>query len=58
MKELSMLLRKLKMEHKVHLVLITSSGLNFCTGIDLVPLVSENKADRLEAVHSTTNCIQ
>ena len=58
MKELTSLLRKLKMEPKVHLILISSSGLNFCTGIDLVPLVSENMSERLQATYDTTNGIQ
>ena len=46
------------MEPKVHFILITSSTLNFCTGIDLVPLVSENLSERLQATYDTTNGIQ
>ena len=58
LKELSVLLQRLKDEPKVDSVVITSSGLHFCTGIDLVPLVVENTGDRWKAVQDTTNCIQ
>ena len=53
-----MLLQRLKVEPKVNLVVITSSGFNFCTGIDLVPLVAENMDERWKAVEDTTNSIQ
>ena len=53
-----MLLQRLKFEPNLDLVVITSSGMNFCTGVDLVPLVAENMDERWKAVQDTTHCIQ
>ena len=52
-----MLLQRLKFVPNLDLVVITS-GLNFCTGVDLVPLVAENMDERWKAVQDTTHCIQ
>ncbi|XP_057373967.1 uncharacterized protein LOC130694877 isoform X2 [Daphnia carinata] len=58
LKELSMLLRKLKMEPQIHVVLFTSAGPDFCTGIDFPSLIHDNMASRLESSISMVNHIQ
>jgi enoyl-CoA hydratase/carnithine racemase len=43
-----MVFRKLKVESSIRVVLITSSGPDFCNGIDFPFLISENMGQRLE----------
>ncbi|XP_046439540.1 uncharacterized protein LOC124190745 isoform X2 [Daphnia pulex] len=58
LKELSLLLRKLKMETSIHVVLITSSGPDFCNGIDFPSLIHENMAQRLESAMTIVSNLQ
>ncbi|XP_046635526.1 uncharacterized protein LOC124314395 isoform X4 [Daphnia pulicaria] len=58
LKELSMVLRKLKMETSIHVVLITSSGPDFCNGIDFPSLIHDNMAQRLESAMTTVSNLQ
>ncbi|XP_046635536.1 uncharacterized protein LOC124314395 isoform X5 [Daphnia pulicaria] len=58
LRELSMVLRKLKMETSIHVVLITSSGPDFCNGIDFPSLIHDNMAQRLESAMTIVSNLQ
>jgi enoyl-CoA hydratase/carnithine racemase len=53
-----MVLRKLKMETSIHVVLITSSGPDFCNGIDFPSLIHDNMAQRLESAMTIVSNLQ
>ncbi len=58
LKELTVLLRQLKSEKDVHVVLITSGGPEFCTGIDISTLMNDSIPARKECARNISNIIQ
>lgn len=52
------LLRKLKTETEIQVVLVTSAGPEFCTGVDLSTLIHEKQEDRKEMARTMSNVIQ
>lgn len=53
-----MLLRQLKAEKEVNVVLITSGGPEFCTGIDFSALLSDSIPTRKENARNIANIVQ
>jgi len=58
LRELTQLLRMLNSHESSRVVLFTSAGPNFCTGIDLALLISDSQSDRLEAANRLARLIK
>lgn len=56
--ELTELLRLLNSEDSIRVVLFTSAGPDFCTGIDLALLISHSQSDRLQAANRMAGLIK
>jgi enoyl-CoA hydratase/carnithine racemase len=52
------LLRQVKAEKDVHVILVTSGGPEFCTGIDISTLISDSIPVRKENARILANIIQ
>ena len=58
LKELILLLRLLKSQDDINVVLFTSSGPDFCTGLDLHSLIDDDLSKRLDAANHLTEILK
>jgi len=58
LRELTQLLRLLNSQDSIRVVLFTSAGPDFCTGIDLALLISNNQSDRLQTANRMAGLIK
>ena len=56
--ELTTFLRRLKQQPQQRVILLTSAGSAFCTGVDFPSLLSDSLAKRQELAHRMASVVQ